>query len=60
MTMQGSTQTNEAELLPKNFPVLQERMDVVKRSGAEKQQLTSRSPIENPSGVEKDDSFFLL
>lgn len=54
------SQTNEVERLPKNFPALQERMDVVKRSNAEKQQLTSRSPLENPPGVEKDDNFFLL
>ena len=54
------SQTNEVERLPKNFPALQERMDVVKRSNAEKQQLTSRSPLENLPGVEKDDNFFLL
>jgi len=54
------SQTNEVERLPKNFPALQERMDVVKRSNAEKQQLTSSSPLENLSGVEKDDNFFLL
>jgi hypothetical protein len=53
------SQTNE-ERLPKNFPALQERMDVVKRGNAEKQQLTSRSPLENLPGVEKDDNFFLL
>jgi hypothetical protein len=35
-------------------------MDVVKRSNAEKQQLTSRSPLENLPGVEKEDTFFLL
>lgn len=54
------SQTNEVERLPKNFPALQERMDVVKRSNAEKQQLTSRSPLENLPSVEKDDNFFLL
>jgi hypothetical protein len=54
------SQTNEVERLPKNFPALQERMDVVKRSNAEKQQLTSSSPLENLPGVEKDDNFFLL
>ena len=32
------SQTNEVERLPKNFPALQERMDVVTRSNAEKQQ----------------------
>jgi len=53
------SQTSEVERLPKNFPALQERMDVVKRSNAEKQ-LTSRSPLENLPGVEKDDNFFLL
>jgi hypothetical protein len=52
--------TNEIERLPKNFPALQERMDVVKRSNAEKQQLTSSSPLENLSRVEKEDTFFLL
>jgi len=52
--------TNEAERLPKNFPALQERMDIVKRSNAEKQPLTSRSPLENLPAVEKDDTFFLL
>jgi hypothetical protein len=38
-------------------------MDVVKRSNAEKQQLTSRTPLENLPGVEKvekEDTFFLL
>jgi hypothetical protein len=54
------SQTDEGERLPKKFPALQERMDVVKRSNAEKQQLTSRSPLENLPGVEKDDNFFLL
>lgn len=53
------SQTNE-ERLPKNFPALQERMDVVKRGNAEKQQLTSRSPLENLPSVEIDDNFFLL
>jgi hypothetical protein len=55
-----SSQTNETERLPKNFPALQERMDAVKRSGVEKQQLTPRSPVENLAGIEKDDNFFLL
>jgi hypothetical protein len=54
------SQTDEGERLPKKFPALQERMDVVKRSNAEKQQLTSRSPLEDLPGVEKDDNFFLL
>jgi hypothetical protein len=55
------SQNNESERLPKNFPALQERMDVVKRSNAEKQQqITPRSPLENPTVVEKDDTFFLL
>jgi hypothetical protein len=54
------SKTNEVERLPKNFPALQERMDVVKRSNAEKQQLPSRSPLENLPGVEKEDTFFLL
>jgi hypothetical protein len=60
MIPRRSSQTNETERLPKNFPALQERMDTVKRSNAEKQQLTPRSPLENPAGVEKDDNFFLL
>jgi hypothetical protein len=51
---------NDADRLPKNFPALQERMDVVKRSTVEKQQATSRSPLENAPAVEKDDTFFLL
>ena len=55
-----STQPNETGRLPKNFPALQERMDTVKRSNAEKQQVTPHSPLENPVGVEKDDTFFLL
>jgi hypothetical protein len=59
MTMRRSTQTTETErLLPKNFPGLQERMETVKRS--EKQQLTSRSLLESTTGVEKEDTFFLL
>lgn len=53
------TQKNGIERLPKNFPVLQERMDIVKGT-AEKQQLTPRSPLENPAVVEKEDTFFLL
>ena len=60
MLLRELSQTNEVERLPKNFPALQERMDVVKRSNAEKQQLTSSSPLENLPGVEKDDNFFLL
>ena len=60
MLLRELSQTNEVERLPKNFPALQERMEVVKRSNAEKQQLTSSSPLENLSGVEKDDNFFLL
>ena len=60
MIPRRSNQTNEVERLPKNFPALQERMDIVKRSSAEKQQLTSRSPLEKLPGVEKDDTFFLL
>jgi len=55
-----SNQTNETERLPTNFPALQERMDVVKRSNAEKPQITPRSPLENPAVVEKSDNFFLL
>ncbi len=55
-----SSQINETERLPKNFPALQERMEVVKRANLEKPQLTSLSPLENPSAVEKDDTFFLL
>lgn len=55
------TQSNEPDRLPKNFPALQERMDTVKRTNAEKkQQLTPRSPLENPPVVEKEDTFFLL
>jgi len=60
MITRRSTQPNEADLLPKNFPGLQERMDVVKRSNAEKQQLTPRSPLDIPVSAEKDDTFFLL
>jgi hypothetical protein len=60
MITKSSTQTNETDRLPKNFPALQERMDTVKRSNAERKQLTPPSPLENPAGVEKDDSFFLL
>ena len=60
MIARTSSQTNETERLPKNFPALQERMDAVKRSGAEKQQVTPRSPVENLAGIEKDDTFFLL
>jgi len=58
--MPRPTQANETERLPKNFPALQERMDIVKRSNAEKQQLSPRSPLENPPVVDKDDTFFLL
>lgn len=54
------SQTDEVARLPKNFPALQERMEVVKRINAEKQQLTPRSPLENLPGVEKEDTFFLL
>jgi hypothetical protein len=54
------TQKNETERLPRNFPALQERMDLAKRGDAEKQQLTPRSPLENSAVVEKDDTFFLL
>lgn len=60
MMMIRSSQINETERLPKNFPALQERMEVVKRAKAEKPQLTSRSTLENPTTVEKDDTFFLL
>jgi hypothetical protein len=59
MTPRRSGQTNEMERLPKNFPALQERIDTVKRSKVETQQLTPRSPLEDPAGVEKDDNFFL-
>lgn len=59
MITSRSPQSNETDRLPKNFPALQERMDVVKRTKSEKQQLT-RSPLENPVKVEKDDTFFLL
>ena len=55
-----SNQINETERLPNNFPALQERMEVVNRGKLEKQQLTPRSPLENPSAAEKDDTFFLL
>ncbi len=56
-----SSQPTEPERLPKNFPALQERTDSVKRSYAEKKQpSTPRSPLENPTVVEKDDTFFLL
>jgi hypothetical protein len=58
--MRRLTQTTETERLPKNFPGLQERMETVKRSNYEKQQLTSRSPLESTTGVEKEDTFFLL
>jgi hypothetical protein len=60
MIIRTSIPANDAERLPKNFPALQERMDTVKRSNAEKQQVPSRSPLENTPAVEKDDSFFLL
>ena len=60
MMMIRASQINETERLPKNFPALQERMEVVKRASVEKPQLTSRSPLENLSAVEKDDTFFLL
>jgi hypothetical protein len=60
MIPRRSSQTNETERLPKNFPALQERMDTVKRSGAEKQPLISRSPVENLVSIEKEDNFFLL
>ena len=60
MMMIRPSQINETERLPKNFPALQERMEVVKRANVEKPQLTSRSLVENLSAVEKDDTFFLL
>jgi hypothetical protein len=60
MTMRRSTQTTETERLPKNFPGLQERMETVKRSNYEKQQLALRSLLESTTGVEKEDTFFLL
>ncbi len=44
MMMIRASQINETERLPKNFPALQERMEVVKRANVEKPQLTSRSP----------------
>ena len=59
MMMIRPSQINETERLPKNFPALQERMEVVKRAKLERPQLTSL-PLENPSAVEKDDTFFLL
>lgn len=60
MITSRSTQPRETDRMPKNFPALQERMDVVKRSTVDKQQLTPRSPLEIPITVEKDDTFFLL
>jgi len=60
MMMIRASQINELERLPKNFPALQERMEAVKRTNVEKPKLTSRSPLENSSAVEKDDTFFLL
>jgi hypothetical protein len=60
MTMRSATHTTETERLPKNFPGLQERMETVKRSNYEKKQITSRSPLENTTSVEKEDTFFLL
>ena len=54
------SQINEPERLPKNFPALQERMDTVKRSSAEKQQPITATSLEKLTGVEKDDTFFLL
>jgi hypothetical protein len=60
MMMRSTGQTKETDRLPKNFPGLQERMETVKRSNSEKQQLTPRSPLENTAGVEKEDTFFLL
>ena len=60
MMMIRPSQINETERLPKNFPALQERMEMVKRANVEKQQLASRRPLENAIAVEKDDTFFLL
>ena len=62
MIPRRSSQTTETERLPKNSPVLQERMETIKRSSAEKQQLilTPRFPLETSAGVERDDNFFLL
>jgi hypothetical protein len=54
------TKPNETDRMPKNFPALQERMDIVKRSHTDKQQLTPRSALDLLVSVEKDDNFFLL
>jgi hypothetical protein len=54
------TEPKETDRMPKNFPALQERMDIVKHSHTDKQQLTPRSPLDIPVSVEKDDNFFLL
>jgi len=60
MITRTSPQTNDVDRLPKNFPALQERMDAVKRSSADKKQAPSRSPLESTPVVDKDDTFFLL
>ena len=57
MIARRTSQTSEVERLPKNFPALQERMETVKRGSVDKQH---RSPIENMTSVEKDETFFLL
>ena len=60
MIVRGLKQPKDTERLPKNFPALQERMDTVRRSKAEKHQLKPRPTIETSASVEKDDTFFLL
>jgi hypothetical protein len=60
MISRRSSQPTETDRLPKNFPALQERMDTVNRSNAEKRQVTPRSPLQNAVCAEKDDTFFLL
>ena len=57
---QIANQPSDVGRLPKNFPALQERMDTVKRRGADRKQLSSKSSLENAMGQEKDDTFFLL
>lgn len=60
MITTGPTKPKETDRMPKNFPALQERMDIVKRSHIDKQQLTPRSALDLLVSVEKDDNFFLL
>ncbi len=60
MIVRRSTQSNELDRLPKNSLALQERMETIKRTTADQQPLTPRPPLENPTDLDKDDTFFLL